>query len=494
MRYALSLKYACHLISAEEAEYEDHRNLGLLCPSCCQPVFLIKGRSVANEKLRKTKSGEFKKFRSYQTESYFAHYGGTASKECQLYRTRGKVSDSTITHSNNKSRQQRRKLFEEKIEQVLRLNPHLYDEQMLNSLWYRTFCRSHPQDAVNAHLHQQVRKLMSQSELVKTGAIRLLKSIDVKSSNFAHLNYLNSPLEIKLHKQTVIDVVDYLFSSNNYSTMSWLYRIAAIEAVIFQQFISYLQLKGGTRLPKHSLNLLHARYLVINQGILALSKHNLCHYKQLDYYFNKNKNIFPAEDLLVDILSGILAYTSWRTGFDTSKSTLVPNQLKTIYVVGRSSKPNSYFSLAPQNGLMNFDSGHSSVDLFSWFNKKCGYLRFCHSQSAILIRQRLPAPFSKMKLTIHLNSLDMIDEVATFSLQRQNRLVAQLQMWRTMTKKKKTKQLSKSFKKLDKFEQKLIRNSPTAMFIYSHSLSFEHILLALLNCYLLIVVTATEQS
>ena len=162
-------------------------------------------------------------------------------------------------------------------------------------------------------------------------------------------------------------------------------------------------------------------------------------------------------------------------------------------MVARRENANGYFSLDPQNGQIQFESRIPSVDLLPWLIKLLKPMKFSSPQSAILVTNNLPKPMSNMKLTIHLNSLDMTDEVATFSLQKQKKLVAQLQLWRKITKKKKIKQLPKSFKRQDKFEQELLLDSPTAMFISSSGFDYEHILLSLVNCYLLFMDAIFKQ-
>ena len=85
--------------------------------------------------------------------------------------------------------------------------------------------------------------------------------------------------------------------------------------MILKQFLLSLKQKYGEESSEYNLNLLFLRYSVVTQGIFVLPNHNLFSHGQLEHYFNQGNFIDPANDLLVDIIAGILAYTPWKTGF-----------------------------------------------------------------------------------------------------------------------------------------------------------------------------------
>ncbi|MGV2831522.1 hypothetical protein [Myxosarcina sp. GI1(2024)] len=117
MQTAISLKYALLPITAQGASYSDYLDLGLVCPHCHHPVYLVKSRNVENKFPRKTRSGELKKFRSYRTDPYFAHFKVADEKFCQF---RQKTIPLTSDERSivNSTRNQRFKLFEAKIKSI----------------------------------------------------------------------------------------------------------------------------------------------------------------------------------------------------------------------------------------------------------------------------------------------------------------------------------------------------------------------------------------
>ena len=139
MDTALSLKYAHLLLNAKLANYQDYLDLGLVCPSCHQPVYLVAGRKVANSRPRRTRSGELKSFKPYQTEPYFAHFQSECGHKCPLARdTTATISSSLVTTARN----QRLQLFESKLELIFALNPRFDRDRLIHSIWLRVFLRT----------------------------------------------------------------------------------------------------------------------------------------------------------------------------------------------------------------------------------------------------------------------------------------------------------------------------------------------------------------
>jgi hypothetical protein len=75
MKFAASIRYGGELVEPQECDYNDYKYLGLLCPECKSPVFLVK--SQVRSRLEKT----------YAVSAHFSHFkevDPTYAQKCEL--------------------------------------------------------------------------------------------------------------------------------------------------------------------------------------------------------------------------------------------------------------------------------------------------------------------------------------------------------------------------------------------------------------------------
>lgn len=91
MKYAASMRYAGMLVDAVEADYTSYKNLGLLCPICHVPVFLVSGSDRASstrtitDKVTGSKREVF--VASASIEAHFSHFKDVSLEQinqCEL--------------------------------------------------------------------------------------------------------------------------------------------------------------------------------------------------------------------------------------------------------------------------------------------------------------------------------------------------------------------------------------------------------------------------
>ena len=101
MQYAKAMRYGGQLVKPEECDYESHKKLGLLCPNCSNPVFLVKSKKSVS-KLGK----------EFTVPAYFSHYNMTKSQieRCEL-RVK-KYSEADIKRAQSQARNQRVRFFQ----------------------------------------------------------------------------------------------------------------------------------------------------------------------------------------------------------------------------------------------------------------------------------------------------------------------------------------------------------------------------------------------
>lgn len=111
MQYASSLLYGGSLMDAANGStYEDYKRLLLVCPHCKNPVFLVNPQECrkAHQRIRNGKTVNVKQ--SKQIDSYWAHFPGVDSDECERKAKTFSRKDRDRIEAN--ARNQRLKLFQ----------------------------------------------------------------------------------------------------------------------------------------------------------------------------------------------------------------------------------------------------------------------------------------------------------------------------------------------------------------------------------------------
>lgn len=491
MESAISLKYQLLSVEAKEAKFSDYKDLGLVCKHCHQPVYLVSGRKVKNSQPRRTRSGEYKIFKPYQTNAYFAHFNSQSEERC---RSNQQQSDR-ISRSVN--RQQRLVLFEQKIESILALNPHLQNQQILLSLWQRSFARSSKRKNVNSYLRSSVAELRNNLPRIKAMASELI--IPSIARDFSWLEYIHSDLELALHRQVVYEAIDYLLSDAGFRMAALVYQIAAIEACIYETLKYKLAKDLGADSLKLNQFLVHGSYYLVTEGIFAMSFPNepdkryrmLLEYPSQSSYFkpsvgqlqdaiNSIKQLSINTALCCNIFAGIVALTPWKKGFEKNDSDRV-SKIEALFLIN-SQKHGSYFLVESSNNILRFAS-FNHLDLSCWCRELFDAL--VENQGGVdRLQRNLPIPLAHLAVRVELKCLNL-ERVAYFSLILEEEIVVHIAVWKELSNYLASKRLPKISNKFAKFERELLIKSPTAIIVSTdNNKQHEHILLAVVNGFL----------
>ena len=483
MESAISLKYSGMSIEASKADYADYADLGLVCEYCHAPVFLVKSRQVKNQKPRRTSNGKLKKFRSYKTKPYFAHFKSEDDSDC-LLRTNSDAARALRLKTIADGKQQRLEIFTNRIGQILLLNPHLDNARMLDSLWQRNFLHHHPKNQANSLLRKQVALVRSEIQQIKKSAFEIIS--EYETGEYSHLDYLNNAIEIELHQQTTDEAIDYLCSGSSYELLAWLYRLADIETRISHRISQQILQTRGELSPQYNNFLIFGNYIVQSYGIFGFRQQQLIDRTSLEQIFNSP--IPETTDLkaICNLIGAVVALTSWSVGFETNCLPRIP-QINSYFVVTKSTEMNGYLTIDPSSSQLYFDGG-KKLDLKAWtrlFGSKL-FRTPPHDRTDAEVSLPLPAPLNELSLVATSCWSSKQDRVVELYLTRGNEIVAEAKFWYAMnTKSKKLRSSLKGFiKNLEEIEIAL--KSPTLTLRSSLSINYERITISLINslfCY-----------
>lgn len=110
MQLASSIRYGGLLVNASDCNYEDYRNLGLVCLNCHESVFLVQEHDRHYKKTNKT----------ITVAQHFNHREDKSSEENALCELRVKqITSAEIERRENTSRNQRLRLFNRHLWNIL---------------------------------------------------------------------------------------------------------------------------------------------------------------------------------------------------------------------------------------------------------------------------------------------------------------------------------------------------------------------------------------
>lgn len=109
MQLASSMRYGGLLVNASDCNYEDYKNLGLVCPNCHESVFLIQEHDR-----------HYKSSKTSKVAAHFSHRKEKSAQAIALCELRvNQISAAEIKRRENASRNQRLRLFNRHLWNIL---------------------------------------------------------------------------------------------------------------------------------------------------------------------------------------------------------------------------------------------------------------------------------------------------------------------------------------------------------------------------------------
>ncbi len=253
MLVACSLRYGGMLVSSEDCNHQSYLSLGLVCPNCQKPIFYVEGFDRKNS-FRKDKEGRKHFVKGSKIPAHFRHFKEVPNELIEQCEARVKsITKKQVKDSQAKFRRQRKKLFDKRILDLLRFNPKFanYDfmlllakKDFLSYLGKHSNIKPGFSDDLRLKKFQRVivntlktnrAKLYSEMKVIlesfqineKSDASfdvtiqkELIGKVLDKGVNLPQLQYLDSPLEVKMHEKICYEVLDYFLMGIDYGTLA----------------------------------------------------------------------------------------------------------------------------------------------------------------------------------------------------------------------------------------------------------------------------------
>ncbi len=236
MQYASSLLYGGSLMDAANGStYEDYKRLLLVCPHCKNPVFLVNPQECrkAHQRIRNGKTVNVKQ--SKQIDSYWAHFPGVDSDECERKAKTFSRKDRERIEAN--ARNQRLKLFQRHFWRMFSdkcLYNELFDFNTSNG-FFRDFvlgfleqysktvksdiCSNVNDSLINGALQtiQDDSLILFRAAMRNSNAVKTIVSSAEKSPQYQkllseHKSFFG--IEMNLHRQVFEEVLKFLCSKS----------------------------------------------------------------------------------------------------------------------------------------------------------------------------------------------------------------------------------------------------------------------------------------
>lgn len=214
MLEARSMYRAGNLISAKDCDFDSYKELGLICPFCNQPVFLVKPAFKQRQKTGAT----------YYCQPHFSHYPGSdiSDDDCEK-RSQSTEGQNWIENIRIERRNQRLELFnlyfwdiiqssngypkspEKIVEKQIGVDQLIKIQSDIREWW-----NSHREDVykmIDTAVNILVDKTKAESHMIE-----MAKEVGAERAAIAYLDRIEFAMEAdhKLHKAIAYEAADFL--------------------------------------------------------------------------------------------------------------------------------------------------------------------------------------------------------------------------------------------------------------------------------------------
>jgi len=315
MQLASSIRYGGLLVNASDCNYNDYKNLGLVCPNCHESVFLVQGHDRHYSKTSKTAS----------VTAHFNHRKEKSAQAIAVCELRVKqISPAEIKRRENASRNQRLRLFNRHLWNLLRLCYKLndFDEslnflrkgfnlvadndiqgkaifQAFNELLTTIFINEVPR--IHSECEYHLEKLIAKTQDERFVPIESLQSL---------LTTWRQMIDKKMHIAIYNEVVDCVAAKKHLPILQNLISLGLYNFVCITAICERDRLKTNERLTAY--NSLHTQNVEINEATVYEVFSNL-----INVFHNHNSEAMEVIAAFVrdDILE-VIAFTPWAEGFE----------------------------------------------------------------------------------------------------------------------------------------------------------------------------------
>lgn len=315
MQLASSIRYGGLLVNACDCNYEDYKNLGLVCPNCHESVFLIQGHE--------------RHYKSTKTSTVTAHFNHRQEKSAQaiaLCELRVKqISPAEIKRRESASRNQRLRLFNRHLWNILTMCYKLeHSTQERQRLVEKGFTRVCPDQRAAMQINKGYtnlicKTLINESDRIISEADYFISSLRSKVTEeklilHEHLKPLLSiwgqTIDRKMQVEIYKEVFSALVQKKHLPILEKLVEISLYNFVIVTALSIESDLKDEQRLQM--FNSFFAGNINVNEQTMIGVFQAL-----VDTYMTKDKERMSAVyNFVQDDVLETIALTPWAKGFE----------------------------------------------------------------------------------------------------------------------------------------------------------------------------------
>lgn len=325
MKYAASMRYAGMLVDAAEADYSSYKNLGLLCPICHAPVFLVSGsdRAPTTRKITDKTTGIVKEVpvAAATVEAHFSHFKDVSEeqvKQCEL-RVRG-IKPAEIHRCIAIARHQRERFFKSHFWQLLELGYKMetWEEDVVfaHSGFIASCPAKDPDNCRELKWAQLVNEVTSRFALkrdylvsvaerclndIVSKDVGLLRQVGFKPETIAYLEQWKQGIDGRMQLEIVREAIDFLCHKRN----------RELVQLLFAKGLADYALNGSDAPPTDEL----LKPCVLNSERMAAQMAQYSENFKAIHTWNPQKLRFAIRWIFEDI-AVILATTPWADGFE----------------------------------------------------------------------------------------------------------------------------------------------------------------------------------
>jgi hypothetical protein len=329
---ASSIRYGGLLVEASECSYESFKQLGLLCPICKRPVFLVQ-ESCREAHTRKLKTGISTAVKESSVPAHFSHFQDVSKEEieqCELKSSKITQVQREVTAS--KARGQRLKVLQRRLWQMLKTSYRLFysegtDELLQNYFFEASYMNEMRSKAYLEKLisscavslshptNLQVIKTSFAEGCVKWSAIAEAYPKQESPIYEGFRNWPKSILDLKMHEAICLEVLDFLCTKMQRPILNKLIAYSIFNFAGSNAIYAALESQGGKDMQRYIKTVNSLDNSLLNSPEL---RENMV--RMLQYLIEADKATMISVFSYVrdDVLQAIY-FTNWAEQFNTKE-------------------------------------------------------------------------------------------------------------------------------------------------------------------------------
>jgi hypothetical protein len=330
---ASSIRYGGLLVDASECSYESFKQLGLLCPICKRPVFLVQ-EACREAHTRKLKTGISTAVKESSVPAHFSHFQDVSKEEieqCELKSS--KITQVQREVIASKARGQRLKVLQRRLWQMLKTSFRLFYSEGTDELLQNYF--------LEASYMNEMRSKAYLEKLIESCAVSIAHptNLQVVKSSFSQgctkwsaiaeaypkqqspiyegfRNWPKSILDLRMHEAICLEVLDFLCTKMQRPILNKLIAYSIFNFMGSNAIFSSLEAQGEKNIQMYlrTVNSLDNSLLKspeLREALVRMLRHLI----EADKATMDSVFAYVRDDVIQAIY-----FTNWAEQFNTQES------------------------------------------------------------------------------------------------------------------------------------------------------------------------------